>query len=185
MPSLNTPPRRKKARSPLREPGSLFPLHTSFSGGGEGILATSYFRTTLRRTIIGAAAFHFRVRNGNGWGHCAMITRGTRGRELLLRLTPGAGSGDFSPFVASDFFKELAWEKRTSLTSRRFSDIYIQVVQHNFGAMGCLRPIHSLFPLLGSALSFVLLLDQKCQSRSFLALPMVGQERRKKTKPNG
>ena len=28
--------------------------------------------------------------------------------------------------------------------------------------MGCLRPIHSLFPLLGSALSFVLLLDQKC-----------------------
>ena len=28
--------------------------------------------------------------------------------------------------------------------------------------MGCLRPIHSLFPLLGSALSFILLLDQKC-----------------------
>ena len=38
-------------------------------------LATSYFRTTYRSTIIGAAAFHFRVRNGNGWGHCAKITR--------------------------------------------------------------------------------------------------------------
>src|SRR5688572_328396 len=38
-------------------------------------LATSYFRTTYRSTIIGAAAFHFRVRNGNGWDHCAGITR--------------------------------------------------------------------------------------------------------------
>ena len=38
-------------------------------------LATSYFRVTYRYTIIGAAAFHFRVRNGNGWCHCAGITR--------------------------------------------------------------------------------------------------------------
>src|SRR5436190_64201 len=29
-----------------------------------------------RRTTIGAAAFHCRVRNGNGWGHCAIVTRG-------------------------------------------------------------------------------------------------------------
>ena len=72
----------KKPGYPFGEPGSFVFLTFSFSGRGEGILATSYFRTTLRRTIIGAAAFHFRVRNGNGWGHCAMITRGTRGREL-------------------------------------------------------------------------------------------------------
>ena len=39
------------------------------------VLATSYSRTTYRRTTIGAAAFHFRVRNGNGWGHCATVTR--------------------------------------------------------------------------------------------------------------
>src|SRR5205814_9641076 len=39
------------------------------------VLATSYSRTTFRRTTIGAAAFHFRVRNGNGWGHCAKVTR--------------------------------------------------------------------------------------------------------------
>ena len=52
-------------------------------------LATSYFRTTYRSTIIGAAAFHFRVRNGNGWGHCARVTRGlstTRSTTLQTRL---------------------------------------------------------------------------------------------------
>ncbi len=43
---------------------------------GAKTLATSYFRATYRSTIIGAAAFHFRVRNGNGWGHCARVTRG-------------------------------------------------------------------------------------------------------------
>src|SRR5437667_4062453 len=40
-----------------------------------GVLATSYSRTAYRRTTIGAAAFHFRVRNGNGWCHCATVTR--------------------------------------------------------------------------------------------------------------
>src|SRR6202795_365731 len=54
---------------PKKRPGSLFPTSRAV------ILATSYSRTTYRRTTIGAAAFHFRVRNGNGWGHCAMITR--------------------------------------------------------------------------------------------------------------
>ncbi len=39
------------------------------------VLATSYSRTAYRRTTIGAAAFHFRVRNGNGWCHRAIITR--------------------------------------------------------------------------------------------------------------
>ena len=48
---------------------------STFSHAGRLVLATSYSRTTYRRTTIGAAAFHFRVRNGNGWGHCAMITR--------------------------------------------------------------------------------------------------------------
>src|SRR5437868_9704819 len=43
---------------------------------GHCVLATSYSRTTFRRTTIGAAAFHCRVRNGNGWGHCAIVTRG-------------------------------------------------------------------------------------------------------------
>ena len=42
---------------------------------GHLILATSYSRTACRRTTIGAAAFHFRVRNGNGWCHYATVTR--------------------------------------------------------------------------------------------------------------
>src|SRR5437667_7756421 len=42
------------------------------------VLATSYSRTAYRRTTIGAAAFHCRVRNGNGWGHCASVTRNLR-----------------------------------------------------------------------------------------------------------
>ena len=51
------------------------------------LLATSYFRTTYRSTIIGAAAFHFRVRNGNGWGHCARITRVLRrGQSGCLQI---------------------------------------------------------------------------------------------------
>ena len=39
-------------------------------------LATTYFHRTYRPTIIGAAAFHFRVRNGTGWFHRAVVTRG-------------------------------------------------------------------------------------------------------------
>ena len=42
---------------------------------GHLVLATSYSRTAFRRTTIGAAAFHFRVRNGNGWCHYAIVTR--------------------------------------------------------------------------------------------------------------
>src|SRR5436190_14186290 len=58
------------------------PSPESFRGW---VLATSYSRTTYRRTTIGAAAFHFRVRNGNGWCHCAMITRVER-RNLAAQL---------------------------------------------------------------------------------------------------
>src|SRR4029077_2352341 len=47
----------------------------SFPNLGFITLAMSYSRTTYRSTTIGAAAFHFRVRNGNGWGHCATVTR--------------------------------------------------------------------------------------------------------------
>src|SRR6266536_3491785 len=50
-------------KAPLRYPAGLL------------VLATSYSRTAYRRTTIGAAAFHCRVRNGDGWGHCAIVTR--------------------------------------------------------------------------------------------------------------
>ena len=41
-------------------------------------LATTYSHRTFRPTIIGAEAFHFRVRNGTGWFHLALVTRGQR-----------------------------------------------------------------------------------------------------------
>jgi len=39
-------------------------------------LATTYSHRTYRPTTIGAEAFHFRVRNGTGWFHLALVTRG-------------------------------------------------------------------------------------------------------------
>ena len=38
-------------------------------------LATTYSHEAFRYTTIGAAMFHFRVRDGNGWFHYAMVTR--------------------------------------------------------------------------------------------------------------
>jgi hypothetical protein len=44
---------------------------------GRGVyLATTYSHRTYRPTTIGAEAFHFRVRNGTGWFHLALVTRG-------------------------------------------------------------------------------------------------------------
>ena len=39
-------------------------------------LAATYSHRTCRPNTIGAAAFHFRVRNGTGWFHRALATRG-------------------------------------------------------------------------------------------------------------
>lgn len=55
-------------RETKKEPG------TSFEVPGVN-LATTYFHRTCRPTIIGAGAFHFRVRNGTGWFHPAVVTR--------------------------------------------------------------------------------------------------------------
>ena len=38
-------------------------------------LAAIYSRGTCRPTTIDVLMFHFRVRNGTGWGHQAMTTR--------------------------------------------------------------------------------------------------------------
>src|SRR5690606_2014783 len=48
-------------------------------------LATTYSHTASRRTTIGAGAFHFRVRDGNGWFHAAVVTRGPEmGQKKVL-----------------------------------------------------------------------------------------------------
>ncbi len=62
------------ANSSIKDSGTKKPTTPADRGVG-WILATTYSRTAYRRTTIGAAAFHFRVRNGAGWCHCAMITR--------------------------------------------------------------------------------------------------------------
>lgn len=54
-------------------------------------LATTYSHRAYRPTTIGAAAFHFRVRDGTGWFHCAVVTR----VEILRMVEPRA-------LVASD-----------------------------------------------------------------------------------
>src|SRR4029077_6922613 len=61
-------------------------------------LAMSYSRTTYRSTTIGAAAFHFRVRNGNGWDHCATITRRLV-KSKLARGGMGGGLASTSPEI--------------------------------------------------------------------------------------
>ena len=45
------------------------------------IPAATYSCGTYRPTTIGAAAFHFRVRNGTGWDHCALAT-GLQGKRF-------------------------------------------------------------------------------------------------------
>jgi hypothetical protein len=63
-PSRKEPPRFGKKKSP-----------GSFRDPGLKILATAYSRTSYTSTTIGERAFHFRVRDGNGWGHASKVTR--------------------------------------------------------------------------------------------------------------
>jgi hypothetical protein len=87
---------------------------------GHFVLATSYSRTACRRTTIGAAAFHFRVRNGNGWDHRASVTRAEKRlrRSALVaalraarRLVVGGSPnrlGDWGQSPLPEISKELS-----------------------------------------------------------------------------
>src|SRR5256885_4062194 len=70
------------------------------------VLATSYSRTAYRRTTIGAAAFHCRVRNGNGWCHCATITRVRNRTGIFAAIAATQARGRISGYNCR-FFKEL------------------------------------------------------------------------------
>ena len=39
------------------------------------MLGDDLLSRTLRHTTIGAGAFHFRVRDGMGWGHTAVVAK--------------------------------------------------------------------------------------------------------------
>jgi hypothetical protein len=64
LPPQPVPSGQKKSPAPslLKMPGKY--------------LAATYSHRTCRPNTIGAAAFHFRVRNGTGWFHRALATRG-------------------------------------------------------------------------------------------------------------
>ena len=64
---------RPVAWKPFR-PGKRKPPQGSLRGFWGKALAMTYSRMRMH-TTIGAAAFHFRVRNGIGWFHNAMVTR--------------------------------------------------------------------------------------------------------------
>ena len=61
------------AWKPFR-PGKRKPPQENPAGVLGKALAMTYSRMRMH-TTIGAAAFHFRVRNGIGWFHSAMVTR--------------------------------------------------------------------------------------------------------------
>ena len=66
-------------RTQTMKPRNLFGFGASFT------LAAIYSRGTCRPTTIDVLMFHFRVRNGTGWGHQAMTTR-LRGSVLYLLI---------------------------------------------------------------------------------------------------
>ena len=66
-----------RLRLQTMKPRNLFGFGASFT------LAAIYSRGTCRPTTIDVLMFHFRVRNGTGWGHQAMTTR-FQGASLSL-----------------------------------------------------------------------------------------------------
>ena len=75
MAELSRFPPRNTTVGIIGFPGTKKVPGSDFSEPGIN-LATTYSHRTYRPTTIGAAAFHFRVRNGTGWFHRAVVTRG-------------------------------------------------------------------------------------------------------------
>ena len=103
--------------------------HHRFPSDGAKTLATTYSRTSYTSTTIGAMTFHFRVRNGNGWGHCAKVTRNLAelktdlNRGVGLRLLGGPNRTQIRQ-ISSDILASFA---KFLSKNNLFSDIYIQV----------------------------------------------------------
>src|SRR5882724_1432815 len=141
------------AHSPAREARALPRSKTQKCKNPTGInpvgflvLATSYSRTAYRRTTIGAAAFHCRVRNGNGWGHCAIVTRVRNRTGSLAAAAATQARGRFSgdgvrrggrPTISlrgqrprlQHIRKNMSFNRQSPIENPQFfwfSDIYIQ-----------------------------------------------------------
>ena len=70
-------------------------------------LATTYSHRTYRPTTIGAEAFHFRVRNGTGWFHLALVTRGQRWVDCVS--FQHWDSGYLEPCFSSSVCLSVGW----------------------------------------------------------------------------
>ena len=77
-----SPPYAARPRTQKKSPAS------SYSKMPGEYLATTYSHRAYRPTTIGAAAFHFRVRDGTGWFHCAVVTRGRASKSNGFETRP-------------------------------------------------------------------------------------------------
>src|SRR5947208_13583847 len=141
--SLGTPPATSLRPTAVLELGRRTQKcknPTEINPAGFLVLATSYSRTAYRRTTIGAAAFHCRVRNGNGWYHCATVTR-VRCRTVRFAAYAARQSDAdlWGPIVdlwrsesPRSIVRSLDFARDDKLFSKnkfcQFSDIYIQEV---------------------------------------------------------
>ena len=120
--ACGVPPRRASSRTYAKSPADSKPA-------GLPVLATSYSRTAYRRTTIGAAAFHCRVRNGNGWCHCAIVTRGPS-RTGGFGASRRRGSLETMSILRSTI-RATVIDRRDNIRFSKncwFVDIYIQSV---------------------------------------------------------
>ena len=140
--ACGVPPRRASSRRAARKCKSPAEINPA----GLLVLATSYSRTAYRRTTIGAAAFHCRVRNGNGWGHCATVTRVRNRTSSFAAAAATQARGRFSgdgvrrggrPTISlrgqrprlQHFQKNMIFNRQSPIENPQFfwfSDIYIQ-----------------------------------------------------------
>src|SRR5262245_26604429 len=75
-------------------------------GTGDGLFSTE----ACAPSIVGAATFHFRVRDGNGWFHCALAT----GHDQYSRTRPSQ-----KPFALLLPEKRIQRRDRLRLRERR------------------------------------------------------------------
>ena len=113
--AIKSDPRQQFVRNFGGNPCKKRAQHFVFSKVLGIYLATSYSHRTCRPTTIGAAAFHFRVRNGTGWFHRALVTRIPPSRKVcqfsvfcfqqhcLLATFEGGLLGTFSSLLAFSF----------------------------------------------------------------------------------
>jgi len=104
------------------------------------VLAITYSHKACRPTTIGVAAFHFRVRDGTGWGRGAMVTRrpprnGCGAGFLMItraRGETGAGSLTFAcrQNRRGQWSRQKPREKKKKQIDRTISTAQLNALPH-------------------------------------------------------